>query len=599
MRTGDDVSSSLKATGYTLVALFFAGVLAGGCSSNGGSGSGTIGVGTNSGGSNAGGTNGGGTDGGTSGGGTNGGGTNGGGDGGGTNGGGSDGGTNGGGGDGGGQGSGLDASGTPVAFPLSISGDGHYLVDRNRVPFPILGDAMWSGAHNLAASDQQLYLADRTSRGFNSVLTQAIEHKFTLNKPPKDVAGNLPFTTRLDGTPYKGSPNGCTSTNGSGSWSGATSDQYPADPYTNIAAEAPDFTTPNDAYWTSLDSFVSLCVQSNVLVFLFPAYLGYGGGDEGWMSELVANDAAIGSGGLASQPGSDNTKSRAWNYGSWLAHRYAAFPNVFWVVGGDFGTGTSGPLSTAQAAAVQSVTAGLKVILGQRPLFAGHWGRGSIASDVPAYANFIELESVYGDGAVALEARTAYAHTPAKPAFEIEDYYENNSMGGEPNRRFQWWSFLDAVGGQFFGNEYLWPFDTAHGGWKANLDSRGAKDMAQLNALIRSVAWQTLVPSGLGTQKTIVTANGGTAGMPDFIACAADPKGTLAICYVPPGWSHGTFTIDSTVMSAPYQAAWFNPTTGARMSMPSQIANIGTQIFTPPSDNGSGFTDWALILTLQ
>jgi hypothetical protein len=168
-----------------------------------------------------------------------------------------------------------------------------------------------------------------------------------------------------------------------------------------------------------------------------------------------------------------------------------------------------------------------------------------------------------------------------------------------PNRRYQWWAFLGGIGGQFYGDEQLWPYDSAHGGWQANLAAPGAQDMAKLHSLIRSMAWQDLVPSGLAGQKTIVTANGSTAGNPDFIACAADIAGTIATCYVPPALAQPNFTVDSTVMSAPYRASWFNPTTGTRAVIAMGIANTGTHVFTPPGDNGSGYPDWALVLDLQ
>jgi hypothetical protein len=488
----------------------------------------------------------------------------------------------------------------PVAFPLRVSTNGRHLEDHNGVPFPILGDATWSAPHNLSAADQSLYVQDRVSRGFNAALTELIEHKFTLQKPPKDLAGHLPFTQRLDGAAYTGSPNGTSSPAGSGSWSGAAGDTFPADPYANINAEAPDFTYPDTAYWAGMDAFIALCATNGVEVFLFPAYVGYGGGDEGWMQEMVANDAALGYGGIGAQSYSDATKSRLWNYGAWVAERYKATPNIVWVLGGDFGTGASGSFSTAQANAVSSLLAGMKSVPGQLSnLWTAHWGRASLATDLATFAPSLDLESVYGNDSLSLTARNGYAHAPAKPTFEIEDYYDNSSASGTvPNRRYQWWAFLGGIGGQFYGDEQLWPYDSAHGGWQANLAASGAKDMAKLHSLIRSLAWQDLVPSGLAGQKTIVTANGGTAGNPDFIACAADIAGTVATCYVPPAFTQPNFTVDSTVMSSPYRASWFNPTTGTRAVIATGIANTGTHAFAPPGDNGSGYGDWALVLDL-
>ena len=51
-------------------------------------------------------------------------------------------------------------------------------------------------------------------------------------------------------------------------------------------------------------------------------------------------------------------------------------------------------------------------------------------------------------------------------------------------------------------------------------------------------------------------------------------------------------------MSAPYRARWLNPVTGAYSAISTNIANTGTQVFTPPGNNGSGFTDWSLVLDI-
>ena len=61
-----------------------------------------------------------------------------------------------------------------------------------------------------------------------------------------------------------------------------------------------------------------------MLVFMFPAYVGYAGGDQGWMQELVANGPA---------------GCRPTARGSPPATRTAA--NIVWMMGGDMGTGSS------------------------------------------------------------------------------------------------------------------------------------------------------------------------------------------------------------------------------------------------------------------
>ncbi len=479
----------------------------------------------------------------------------------------------------------------PAVFPLVVSSNGRYLQDQNGTPFLILGDGAWQAPLNLNTEDQTIFLNDRVGRHFNSVLFDAIEHKFTQNKPPKNLAGDLPFTKRLDGHAFTGSPNGTTTPNGN-------TQQYGPDPYSDIGSEAPDFTSPNETYWASIDAYVALCATKGVLVLTWPAYAGYGGADEGWMSEMVANDAVIGAGNLAGQSFADNTKSKLWNYAAWLADRYKNATNIVWVYGGDYGTSASfgGFFGSAQKSAVSSVLAGSLSVGGQKStLRTAHWARTSLATDVSFPAGSFDVETVYSDLSAAGLGRSGYSHTPVLPAFQIETYYENNDKNQNvPNRRLQWWGELSAIGGYFFGNEKEWPFAS---GWQSTLTSPGSLDTARENAFFTSIAWQNLVPSGLNGEKTLITDGGGTANPQsmDYVAAAATTDGTLLVAYIPPSHS-GSITVDMSAMSGTSHARWFDPTNGNFSDAGSGLANSGTHPFTPPGNNASGAADWVLLV---
>lgn len=474
--------------------------------------------------------------------------------------------------------------GGSVAFPLKVSGNQRYLVDQNNVPFPILGDSGWEVAHNLVRADQDTYLADRAARGFNALIVEAIEHKFTTKKPPMDFASNLPFTRRLDAATYTGSPNGTDSTSGSGTIvAGPT---FGADPYSNINAQAPDFTYPGSAYWAEMDSYIGRAAGRGMVVFLFPAYVGWGGGDEGWMRELVANNAVIGAGGVAGQSYGNASKSRAWNYGAWLANHYSNYANIVWVAGGDYGG-----YDSAESSAVSQLIAGMKSVPNQKStLWTSHWARPSFGSDLSQFSGQFGLESIYTNVDAALQARTGYTRAGARPAIVIEGLYEDNPNAGGPVRKLQWASLFGAPAGQFFGATAMWAVGSQ---WRSAMDTPGTREQALLNGFVRSIPWQGLVPSGLNGQKTIVVSNNGT-GSGDYVACAA--SAVLAGCYVPPGWARGNFGVDATVLSAPFRARWLNPTTGAYTLVSNNVTNSGVVTFTPPGNNGSGATDWVLVL---
>lgn len=482
-------------------------------------------------------------------------------------------------------------------FPLSVHSSGLYLVSPDGAPFFILGDAGWELPHNLNATDQTTYLDDRSLRGFDAVLFEAIEHKFTQSKPPKNLAGELPFTKRLDGGSYTGSPNGCTTTNGAGSWPYGlgTGNSYAADPYSNINNEAPDFTYPNSTYWTSLDACVARCESHGILCVMFPCYVGYQGADEGWMSELVANDAVIGAGGQTGEPFADGTKSKAWNYGAWLADRYKNQPNILWVMGGDYGSGSSsGTFTPTQKTAVTNLMAGLRSVAGQSSnLVTGHWSNPSITPDVTLSGETFDVYHAYGTPPTQY-CRDAFDRSPTAPAFNIETRYDEGPDSIAPMRQFAWLGALQCRG-YIYGNNDVWPFVP---GWDSSLNNSTQQDLIRLNAFICGLPYKEMLPSGLGGMDTIITSGGnqGSPGSLNYIPSMADPFGNCIVAYAPDANGTSAFSIDMTLMGGPTLARWFDPASGAFTTI-GVIAASGTHSFTPPGANSAGDDDWVLMLT--
>jgi fibronectin type 3 domain-containing protein len=456
--------------------------------------------------------------------------------------------------------------GATTLFPLSVSANGRFLQDKNGLPFPIFGDSGWEAPHNLVPADQLTYLNDRAGKGFTAVLTAAVDHKSTASKPPQDLAGNLPFSKRLDQAAYTGSPNGCTQ---SGTNACGNTAQLAPDPYTNVSAQAPDLTTAGAAYWANLDSYIAAAASRGMLVFVYPMYFGFQAGDEGWSQEMVANDAVTGAGGQAGQPFADAAKSKLWNYGAWLADHYKAQGNIVWILGGDSGINglaSSGTFTAAQSNAVLHVYQGMhSVTAAQSQIWTGHWGRGTLDTDIGS-------DATNGSAPNGLP---------------------------EPNRRYHWWEMLASGEGYFWsagggaqGSAAFWGFPS---GWPALLQSQGLQDTARLNAFFTSLPWWTLVPSGLNGMKTLVTAGGGTASpqSTDYVSAAADAGGTLFVAYVPPAHA-GNITVDLSVLAKPARVRWFNPFTAAFTAVSTNTPDTSLTL-TPPGNNGSTFTDWVLV----
>ncbi|MFB3923236.1 MAG: glycoside hydrolase family 140 protein [Terriglobia bacterium] len=164
---------------------------------------------------------------------------------------------------------------TPLRFPLTIAPNRRTLVDQNQLPVLIQGDAAWSLIVGLNASEVERYLRDRQQKGFNTLMVNLIEHKFCKN-PPKNAAGEVPFTT------------------------------------------PGDFTTPNQKYFAYADWVIKKAGEYGIQVLLAPIYLGYKGTDEGFYAEALANGP-----------------EKCREYGRYLGRRYKDFDNIIWLMGGD------------------------------------------------------------------------------------------------------------------------------------------------------------------------------------------------------------------------------------------------------------------------
>ena len=460
----------------------------------------------------------------------------------------------------------LNACGQPVnsqsvTFPLKSSANSRYLVDQKNKPFPILGRTSWFMISQSEA-DYQFYLDNTLAKGFNSIEMSMITHDPRGSHPPFNGDGDLPFLKQLDGSPWKGSL-----------------------VYDDIELEAPDLTTPNDEYWRYLDSFLMYCESKGILVFAFPAYVGYVGTDQGWMEVLIANG-----------------RKKCEAYGAWVANRYKSHKNIVWMLLGDMGYFT-----ISQRNAEAALIWGLKSVTGQQSIFySSEASSGQNSTDSKDFGKDINLNGTYDWGyrSIAALGRKAYSHEPIIPAFLLEEPYDEEGPDGnsvnpnaiQPVRRYQWWGWLSTIGGYIAGNGYVWPFVDP---WKKHLDTPGAMDMQRLNGFIRSIPWWELVPSGLGGMRTLITSGGGTDTDPNYVAAAATPSGTLFVAYLPPTHEK-TITVNTVGMGKSLVASWFDPTNGKYSNIPgSPFANSGEIKFTQENTNSRGDKDWVLVLSSE
>jgi hypothetical protein len=407
-----------------------------------------------------------------------------------------------------------------AAYPLSISGRG--LVDKNGKPFPLVADAAWSLFVGTTETEATTYLEDRRTKGFTTVLVNLVEHKFDVNGAPKNKAGDAPFTT------------------------------------------AGDFSTPNDAYFAYVDKVMNIALAKNILVLLAPAYIGYNGADEGWYQSMLTSGT-----------------TKLTTYGTYVGKRYAKYPNVIWVDGGDFNP-PNRTVVTAVEAAIKAAD--------PSHMHTAHCNRGTSSMDYWPHATYtwLDLDAVYTDANVYAGGQTAYTRSGALPFFSIESIYEGEGASPSQVRSQAYGAIMSGGFGHVYGHGDIWGFgvhlDLSPANWPGALDSPGAKSMSQLAKLLNTYAWSKLVPDFANALFTGAASHGAWSSI------AADKK--LAMIYAP---TSQTYSIDLSKLAGPTNITWFDPTNGATSAEPGGPFT-GNKSLAAKGNNAGGDPDWVIVL---
>src|SRR5579864_726869 len=359
------------------------------------------------------------------------------------------------------SGSNLSACSTPVstttlvvAYPLTVSSNGRYLVDQHGQPVFWTGDAAWSLIDQLGNTDTDTYLSARQQQGFNVVLVNLIEHKFG-NNAPSDINGDPPFT----GTP---------------------------------------FTTPNEAYFAHADYTISSAAQKGINVLLDPLFVGVNCDDEGWCAEV--QNASV-------------SDMQAW--GQYVGNRYRSFDNIVWVVGGDADPGAAGIADKVNAfAAALAQADGRHPITAHNAIgemAVTPWPGATWLSLNSTYARF--GPDTYQLGQTAYASTPVLPFFQIEGYYENE-----HSMTTQSLRTQAYWTVLSGGFGTIFGNCPLWNFGASAGlsfctaanpDWHTQLNTPGATGIMNLNQLFAPRAWQNLVPD---VNHTTLIAGYGSVG---------------------------------------------------------------------------------------
>jgi hypothetical protein len=417
------------------------------------------------------------------------------------------------------------------AFPIRIRPGARILEDSAGRAFLLHGDTAWSLIAQLKQTDVDLYLEDRRARGFNAILVNLIEHKFSSNAPD-NAYGHPPFLT------------------------------------------PGDFATPNELYFAHADWVLRRAAEKGFLVLLVPSYLGAGGSEEGWYQEMVGNGPA-----------------KLRQYGRYLGHRYRGFVNILWVQGGDF--------NPPNKDLVRAIANGIRE-LDDRVLQTAHCVHETAALEYWQGEPWLQVNTVYTYEPVYSASLEQYSRRERLPFFVIESAYEGGKEYASLQRvRAQaYHAVLTGAAGQVFGNNPVWHYDgpgirPMAMTWQQAMQSPGAQSMTQLRKLFEGLSWWTLEPD---MNRTLLTGGFGSGQQRAVAARAAD--GSFAILYVP---RPRQVTLNLGRLAGPKLIArWYDPSTGQFSQVDgSPFAAAGSRRFRQNAKNGSGFSDWVLLLQSQ
>jgi chitodextrinase len=426
-------------------------------------------------------------------------------------------------------------------FIQGISANGRYFVDQTGAPFLVKGDSPWAIFSQLSAAQVEQWAANRESHGFNSAIVSLV------------------------GAPVNGGP----------ASSGATYDGV-------LPFVGGNITSWNEPYWARMDSYMTILKNHGITVFLYPM--------DGWNT-------------LSGCAFYHKSAADSYTYGQKVAARFASFPNIVWMAGGDY-NGFDSSVNTE----FTNMLSGIRSTGNNKP-FSIQLNNETLSTDVSTYEplanwNFAYTYSTTYQKVLKSYDRTASARDPRPVLFgegnyEGEDNYGGPATTNETLRRQQLWSLTSGAAGEFTGSTD-WQFNS---GWQNRLDTVWISQMQKVRNFFSSLNWQLLVPdeatpivtAGRGTK---ITADGYRDVLAnDYVTAAQTPDKSQAVIYVPTSLSGAstarTITLDLNRLPAGYTATWVDPTDA---TITQSAAIDGSGQVTTPGLHSDGTRDWLLVI---
>ena len=438
---------------------------------------------------------------------------------------------------------------TMVAMePLQVSENGHYLVTSSGEAFFWLGDTAWLLPKKLSREEVEHYLEDRRQKEINVIQIMVLHNLAATENSygiPALEDGDL---NRIHTTPGKQPGEG---------------DAYD--------------------YWDHLEYVVQLAQRKNLTIAMVPM----------WGSNVGAFDV---------QPES------AESYGRWLGNRFAKYPNIIWLNGGDVVASDAIEVWDALAKGILSADPNHLMTFHPRGrLMSSMWFHDREWLDFNMFQSGHrrydqdDSELCYGEDNWRYVA-SDWARKPAKPTLDGEPSYEGIPEGlhdtdqplwsDDDVRRYAYWSVFAGGCGFTYGHNVIMQFHSklqgigaygANTDWRDDLDAPGAWQLRFLKRLMQSRPMLERVPaqellanhSGEKYHYLLATKGEGYAYIYTYMGSVIEVQMNLL---------EGSRT----------KASWFNPRNGS-ISEIGDFENEGTQLFDPKGEPDEG-NDWVLIL---
>ncbi|WP_211366177.1 DUF4038 domain-containing protein [Pseudonocardia kunmingensis] len=425
------------------------------------------------------------------------------------------------------------------SYVTAVGADGRYFEDQHGTPLLVFGDSPWAGPVRWSPPQAEHYFANREAHGFNASIVSLIGSR--ANGGPGD-----------DGRTHDGI----------------------------LPFVGGDVTRWNEPYWQRVDELVrAACAHGNTL-FLYPI--------DGWTVSTVFRGAA---------------PEDAHRFGVMVAERYARFPNIVWMTGGDHfphdvtGRHDSPPEHDAR---FEQVLRGIRST-GDTRLFSIQLGYpASVSTDSPMWEPHVDFNFVYTYLPTYRAVLDGHARD-RRPALLMEANYEGeNNLPGTPVtddevlRRQMGWALTSGSPGYFYGSDD-WELPP---GWETRLDTPAVGQLGRMREFFAALPWWELAPVEPG--EVIVAGRGEPVGSDAEVGVMADDHVTAArtgdtlVAYVP---TARTLTVDPATLAQPPTARWVDaadataPPVEARLDPPGAV--------TTPGRNAADGEDWLLVLRLR